>query len=238
MMISTWARAEGKALVIIDMQDFFAQRQGTHKQFANPQVLAKIMERQKRMIDIAKSRNIPILIVEYGSDTHHPIGRTNSELRNQIGRYRNLKRIVKQRDGLFDSDPVASHAHRILRRWGVNELIIIGANGGACVERTIQGALQTGYKVKAYSDAIADFNYDRFQYPYIYRGGREQAFGVDLRPNLKVAVPSVKAMRINNPEYATADEKKVPKSDVLTGSVNFPLTEPGAYGEVDVDGAR
>jgi isochorismate hydrolase len=59
-----------------------------------------------------------------------------------------------------------------LRDKKIGTLIIAGANGGACVLSSIQGILNENVNVLAYSQAIADFNFHSFAYPYEYKNQR------------------------------------------------------------------
>ena len=102
---------------------------------------------------------------------------TNRELLKEIGDYDKVVTIFKQTDGLFDlHNNSAEAANDQLKDWGVSDLIVMGPNGGACVEATIRGALASGYKVWAYRDGIADFQYKTFVYPFSY-SSRMFSFG-------------------------------------------------------------
>lgn len=150
------------ALVIIDMQEPFATRGGAAEAGDNPRKLRDIEARQLEMIRLARSRNMPIVFIEY-----EDFGDTNRPLRNAVRNYPNARTFTKNEDGMFDS----SHADRarmseFLQQNQVGNLIITGANGGACVRSSIEGALRNNYNVLAYSQGIADFNYQEFIYPY------------------------------------------------------------------------
>jgi hypothetical protein len=54
---------------------------------------------------------------------------------------------------------------------GITSPIMIGANGGACVEDSILGGLRRGLDVTAYTPGIVDFNPKSFIYPYSYTRG-------------------------------------------------------------------
>lgn len=158
------AFAGPKALVIVDMQDKFVTRGRSDKLPENQEVLRQLEIRQKQMIDVAKRRDMPIMIVEYVNN-----GPTNEKLLAHIGNYPKAFTILKTTDGLYDwFNTSAEQAGERLKVWGITDLIIMGANGGSCVERTIRGALGAGYRVWAYKNGIADFNPITFQYPYSY----------------------------------------------------------------------
>lgn len=160
-----------KALVIVDMQDFFITRFDTQEKFDNPLILKSLFEKQKHMIDVAKKNRFPILIIEFGG-----VGSTHRELLNHIGKYDRFVIIEKWTDGLFkktlyngDLNLARDIAIEELSKWNVTELIIMGANGPHCVVQTIRSALVYGYKVWAFSDGIVDLNAPRFDTPYSYR---------------------------------------------------------------------
>lgn len=148
--------------MIIDMQPFFAKRGGNHSEGVNPDKLKAVIQEQRKLIDAAKSRGIPILLVQYAG-----IGRTSPELTQRMKGYPKLKLITKNTDGLFDpKNKSIKQVKDQLEAWKTDELIIAGANGGACVEKTIQGALREKYKVAKYVPGVADFNEQNFIYPF------------------------------------------------------------------------
>jgi nicotinamidase-related amidase len=153
-----------KALVIVDMQDNFVTRGRSDKLPENQETLRILDIKQNEMIDVAKRRGLPIMLVEYVGN-----GPTNEKIMARIGNYAKVFTILKSTDGLYDwFNTSAEVAREGLKEFGVTDLIIMGANGGSCVERTIRGALRAGYRVWAYKNGIADFNPITFQYPYSY----------------------------------------------------------------------
>ncbi|MCB0386616.1 MAG: isochorismatase family protein, partial [Bdellovibrionales bacterium] len=124
----------------------------------------KIIDSQIAAIERAKELGLPIVIVEY-----EDYGDTNSALKKAIGDYGRVRYFQKDRDGMFDPrnsfrGPLMEH----LKELDVGTLLITGANGGACVKRSIRGALENEFQVIAYTQGIADFNYKEFIYPYKY----------------------------------------------------------------------
>lgn len=155
-----------RALVIIDMQDDFATRDGNQNSRKNPQILKSLIEKQKEMISYAKKMMMPIMVVEYDIKEY---SHTNKELIDAIGNYSPVATVLKNTDGLFDpKNESVDKAKKILKNWGVSGLIVMGANGGYCVKETIRGALASGYKVAAYDEGIAELNYSDFISPYSY----------------------------------------------------------------------
>jgi nicotinamidase-related amidase len=151
------------ALIIIDMQPTFITRGGDDKDPKNIKKVAEIIAHQKELIALAKKQNMPIVFLEYES-----MGPTNSELKKETEGYANTKYFTKDSDGMFDS--YNSHEKELsdyLRSKEVGNLIITGANGGACVSESISGSLANNYNVLAYTYGIADFNYKDFIYPYV-----------------------------------------------------------------------
>lgn len=121
-----------------------------------------ILLAQIEAIKQAKKNHIPIIFLEYdGFDA------TSEKLKNHIKEYPNVKIFKKDTDGMFD----IHNSHRkdlieFLKQNNVRTLVITGANGGACVERSIVGALNGNCDVVAFTHGIADFNYLDFIYPY------------------------------------------------------------------------
>ena len=75
--------------------------------------------------------------------------------------------MTKNQDGMLD-DYNQSKAELLsyLKSNHIKNLIVTGANGGACVHESISGALTNKFNVVAVTDGIADFNYEKFIYPY------------------------------------------------------------------------
>lgn len=150
------------ALVIIDMQPYFVERGGNDKELVNAKKVDEILNNQVKMIELAKKSGIPIVFVEYES-----YGDTNSKLKEAAAGYDNIKIITKNTDGMLDDyNNKKSELSDYLRSKEIGNLIITGANGGACVQQSIAGSLQNNYNVLAYSKGIADFNYTEFIFPY------------------------------------------------------------------------
>jgi nicotinamidase-related amidase len=150
------------ALVIIDMQAYFAERMGYHKNPANSAKLEKINEAQVDSIKKAIKAHLPIIFIEYDS-----YGDTNKTLKKAVGNYSQVKYIKKNSDGMLDSyNKFRSDLVNHLKTQNVKTLIITGANGGACVDASIRGALKGNCDVVSVSTAVADFNYKDFIYPY------------------------------------------------------------------------
>lgn len=150
------------ALIVIDMQPFFVTRGRNDKKPENIKKVDEIIKTQIAAIEAAKKANIPIVFIEYAL-----IGDTNVKLKKAAKGYDDVKFIKKSTDGMFSNrneylKELVSH----LNDKHIGKLIITGANGGACVERSISGSLENGYEVISFSKAIADFNYEDFIYPY------------------------------------------------------------------------
>lgn len=150
------------ALIIIDMQPFFVERGGNDKDEENIKKVNDIISNQIKMIEMAKKSKIPIVFIEYES-----LGDTNSKLKDAAAGYDNIKIITKSSDGMLDDyNNKKNELSDYLRGQEIGNLIITGANGGACVQQSISGSLKNNYNVLAFSKGIADFNYSKFIYPY------------------------------------------------------------------------
>lgn len=166
LAINTWATdpeiGDKTALIVIDMQPYFATRNGVENRQMNKKALEDITKQQTETIKQAMAADMPIVFLEY-----HGYGDTNDSLKNLVKNYSKAKFIDKTTDGMFDrSNTYKEELTKYLNENEVGKLIVTGANGGACVESSISGALNIGYDVIAYSKGIADFNYYTFIYPY------------------------------------------------------------------------
>lgn len=173
LIVSHGSLAGNKALLIMDMQDGFINRENYQILNDNPQKLRRLLEKQKQAINVAKTKRIPIYIVEYKNREYTP---THHELIEAIGDYpANI--IYKTSDALFGythpddgriNSLVEPFVNAEFRERNITDLVIIGANGGSCVLGSIRGALEVGYVVWAYNDGLADFNFQEFIYPFRY----------------------------------------------------------------------
>lgn len=155
-------RSQGTALIVIDMQRYFLTRGGHEKTEHNVLKTQRVQRAQLAAIRQARASRMPIVFLEYKD-----CGETNSELKDAVRDYRNTRFIIKDTDGMF-ADGNIGKAELIdhLRGQNIGRLLIAGANGGACVEASIRGAVDGGCGVVALTDAIADFNYADFIQPY------------------------------------------------------------------------
>ncbi len=151
----------GYALVIIDMQPWFVEVNGYDKSPDNAKKVTEVLDNQVKLIELAKKKHIPIIFIEYVS-----AGDTNEKLKKVASNYKEVQYIKKNQDGMFYDEIAAAKIKEYLTAKKVSNLIIVGANGGACVRESIAGAVENGYQVIAYSKGIADFNYEEFIYPY------------------------------------------------------------------------
>ncbi|PWU20348.1 MAG: hypothetical protein C5B49_04460 [Bdellovibrio sp.] len=156
------------ALVIIDMQPYFAERGGYHNLVGNQEKIEKVLNRQVELIEMAKSNRLPIVTIEYSG-----CGSTCTAIKKAIGNYGDARTFVKSSDGMFSNwGGIENELDTYLKGRNTSQLIITGANGGYCVKCSIEGALNKGYRVWTDADAVADFNFEEFKHPYYYKDGQ------------------------------------------------------------------
>jgi nicotinamidase-related amidase len=161
-LVDATRKGDNQALIIIDMQEPFITRGETHERVENVRKVNEIVAEQLRLIEHAKSQGMPIVFLEYEN-----FGPTNPLLTAAVSGYSETRTFQKTADGMFE--PWNRHLAELsgyLQEKEVGNLIITGANGGACVASSISGALENNYSVTAMSRAIADFNFEDFMYPY------------------------------------------------------------------------
>lgn len=155
------------ALVIIDMQPAFVTRYKAQNHYDNPNRTALALERIVELIHIAKSANAPIVVVEFAG-----YGDTNQLLVDAIGEYKNFLLVEKRIDNVF-SRSRWKNARKVVKdyldRNNISDLVMTGANGGACVKCSIFGGIKEGYRIWTDPTAIIDFNSRRFRYPCVYK---------------------------------------------------------------------
>ncbi len=151
------------ALVIIDMQDLFRTRGGDADDPDNLAKAATLVKNQQDAIQNAMSANAPIIYIVYKG-----YGPTIPQLSSLTASYGKTVTFTKNTDGAFDSDnKYRGDLVKYMKDNQIGSLVIIGANGGACVHETIVGALNGNCSVHAVAAGIADFNYASFITPYM-----------------------------------------------------------------------
>jgi nicotinamidase-related amidase len=157
--------ATGTALLVIDMQPGFITRGGNDKAPPNVKKTRYLTQAQVALIREARAEHYPIVFMEYVGN----YGDTNAKLKTAAGDgvNKDIRIFKKDTDGAFDDGN--SHKEELvdyLRSRKIGTLVVAGANGGACVRETLEGALDEHCNVIAYTRGIADFNYEDFIYPY------------------------------------------------------------------------
>ncbi len=163
--LSAYSEKGNYALVIIDMQRYFITRSGFDQDPKNQEKIKKVIEAQIQAIKLAKRANVPIIFIEY---EHEEVkDKTEAALKEAASGYEKVKYMSKTTDGMLDGYNIhGKELAQYLKDNDINTLIVAGANGGACVQFSIDGALSKNYSVIALSKGIADFNYQEFIYPY------------------------------------------------------------------------
>lgn len=165
LSFSLWAQVGKSALIVIDMQPYFVERGGNDKDAENVKKVEAILAEQERMILQARAANMPVIFIEYEWPGFE-FGVTNQRLSNAAKDYDQATVVKKASDGMFDDPKAKEKLDKLLAEKGINHLYITGANGGACVQQSISGALRNNYNVTSLSQGVADFNYKEFIYPY------------------------------------------------------------------------
>lgn len=125
------------AVVIIDMQEpFMAQVERS--------AIDTILSNQKTIISICKKRRIPIILVEY-----YGYEETCEEVKSQL-KGCIAKTFVKKQNSAFTSLSFIS----FLKNSGIENILISGLFGNACVFATSLDATSKGYKVITSDDLI------------------------------------------------------------------------------------
>ncbi len=130
-------------LIIVDMQDFFLKRFPISVQH-------EIIENQKIIIDFCVRRNIPSIIIEYKAGGVER-GKTKKELVDSIGN--NLVNvIVKDNNGGFTK----TNLDVVLNKLNIRKIILMGLNANGCIQDTVIGANNRGYRVITSKGIIAN----------------------------------------------------------------------------------
>ena len=165
ILISPCSFAGNLALVIIDMQPYFTTYFTTHYPSSeNIKNLESVILKQRDLIRLAKTSQIPIILVEYRGS-----GNTLSDLTDEIGNYSKKFIFIKPLNGMFDHWNTALEIISYLHNNNVTDLIMTGVHGSYCVQQSIEGALKNGYQVWADPQAIIEFDGLDSTYPYHFK---------------------------------------------------------------------
>jgi nicotinamidase-related amidase len=127
-------RRKNKALIIIDMQDFFL------KKFVS-NIKKSLVRNQGVLIDLCVKKNIPIIILEYKCKGILR-GKTISQLKKKT-KYALKEVIIKENNSGFTN----TRLDIVLKDLKINEVILAGINANGCIQDTAIGALHRKYKV-------------------------------------------------------------------------------------------
>lgn len=128
------------AALIIDMQLDFLDKVPRKRR-------DQIVENQIKIIKLCAQKDIPLFILEYQGH-----GKTISKLRREIKRVRIKKTIIKKNDDGFLKTNLALK----LKRLGITQVLLMGINASACVQRTGGGAIKNGFNIITSKKLIAD----------------------------------------------------------------------------------
>ncbi|MFA7315881.1 MAG: isochorismatase family cysteine hydrolase [Candidatus Paceibacterota bacterium] len=133
-----------RAVVLIDMQDFFLK----HFSFS---IYKDLIKNQSKVIDVCEKYNIPLIVLEYKCRGIFR-GKTTDKLHKKIKNLKEAKILIKMSNSGFTDTPLDA----LLKESKINELVLMGINANACVQDTAIGALKRGFKVSTSQDIIAN----------------------------------------------------------------------------------
>jgi nicotinamidase-related amidase len=128
-----------KAVLIIDMQDFFLAK-------FQPERKERLILNQLKVVDICITRNIPIIVIEFKDR-----GETIASLSNSLKSVSTTFVITKE----FNSGFRGTNLDEILRQRQVEEIVLMGINASGCVQDTAISALKRGFKIVTSAEVIA-----------------------------------------------------------------------------------
>lgn len=143
----------GKGLLVIDMQNVCVGK--NHSTYFKYDLERLISSVNKRIVDYDKSKVIYIVnimknnLINKLAPFKSYDGTENAELANELVVVSN--NIFKKYTGnAFENKELNSY----LKVMGIDEVEVIGVDGGACVARTALGAIENGYKVNLNTECI------------------------------------------------------------------------------------
>lgn len=148
--------------MIVDIQYEFIEKTNCHNEVSNIHKLHDFENHILNLITWAKNNKLPILLIrmENKGPVLNRVVQSIDNYKNTIKLDKNANNALGPHDFYFD---IINH----IRSLNLNKLIIAGANGSACISRTIEGADEHNITIYTSSDLVIDFNTDDFEYPFV-----------------------------------------------------------------------
>ncbi len=127
-------------VLLIDMQDYYTRRLAETTR-------EKIIAQQIRVIRACAEKDVPFVILEYGSR-----GGTIPILLDEIAKVPRVITISKRHNDGFRGTTL----HKVLRKFGAGKLAFMGINASACVKDTADSAISLKYSIVTADNVIAD----------------------------------------------------------------------------------
>jgi len=128
------------AVVVIDMQDNFLKKLPSGKK-------EELIASQIDILNSCAKYAIPTAIIEYNKQEN-----TVQEIQDAVQKIPQKGYFIKHHNDSF-KDRIFTQR---LKEWGVNTLLLMGVNAGACVYDTASSALATGYTIATSEQLIGD----------------------------------------------------------------------------------
>lgn len=136
-------KADGLAVLVIDMQDFWLSD-------VDKKELETELPYQAEVLDYCKSNNIPVFVIEY-----RDCGPTTDYLKKKIDLLPKKDYVTKSSQSAFENTDL----EKKLKTAGVDTLILMGVYSSNCVKGTAKSALKSGFIIATSKDLIADEKY-------------------------------------------------------------------------------
>ncbi len=127
------------AVLLIDMQDRFLQRHHREDQ-------KMLISAHGRVLDFCCEESLPVAVIEYEG-----YGLTTDYLREKVERLPKRETFTKTADNAL----VGTDLHHYLRSLEISDVVLLGINAEACVQRTAIDAKRKGYGLLTARDCIA-----------------------------------------------------------------------------------
>jgi nicotinamidase-related amidase len=140
----------GRALLVIDVQESFRQRELWHAATSNPDIVGQV----NRLVEHARREGdlvVWVLHVEPGSGTPFDPASGHVRLMDGLKPLDDEVRLTKTAHNAFTTTGL----QRILTLYGVRELVVSGIRTEQCCETTARLASDLGYGVTFVTDATA-----------------------------------------------------------------------------------
>ena len=143
------------AVLVVDMQDYFLRGSFLERMGEHTSEIEEELPYQLEILKAAKSKQLPIFVVEYADDWNTRYGATTEKIQRELQSYQGVQTLKKSTDDAFESTDLVQR----LDEKRVQRLIIMGVNASSCVLETAVSAEDYGFEILTSRQVISDVQF-------------------------------------------------------------------------------